>query len=162
MAARKPSYAWAENFGRGDPEYRWLSRAGQNGLVWAQELAENASARRHAALVKDVPPVRLTITSLGRGENFFSEREIRNAIKQTQIELFGQPLSERAIRYRLAKRKPGKPLPDPRRPCLEPGCTDQLAPDSASHKRYCTRHDTTRARVRRHRRHARANSTNPS
>lgn len=161
MASRRPSYAWAEKFRWGDPELRWLSREGQNGLVWAQELAENASARRHAALVKDVPPPRLTITGLGREENLFSEREIRNSIKQTQIELFGRPLSDRAIRDRLAKRKPGAPLPNPRRGCLEQGCTNQLAPGSASNKRYCAGHDITQARVRRHRRQARESTTSP-
>lgn len=151
MASKLGSCAWALAFRPGDPELEWLSREGRNGLVWARQLAENARERSCAALTNDVLPVRLTVAGLARDELFYSARQIRAAIEQAKLELFGRPLSERALRHRLTKRASGQARWDPRRTCQEPGCTRQITGGSAPHKRYCDRHETPRARVRRHR-----------
>ena len=95
-----------------------------------------------------VPPL-LTVQAIAREEGDISPVEILRQIKQARIELFGRDLSDRAIRYRLA-RDGDHGLPD-QRPCAEPGCPRPLPARATKRRRYCAFHAAPHARTSRSR-----------
>lgn len=145
MSKSRRRHSWALAFKRSDPEVRALTRQARDGLEYAASLARNARERSEAALAGEELPAPLTADDLADG--WTSPVEVHAAIKQARIELFGKDLSNSAIAYRVCKRREREP-----RLCAEPGCDRQLSRLAHASKRYCSDHDSGRARIARHRR----------
>jgi hypothetical protein len=143
--APKRSYAWALAFSRSDEEVRALSALGREGLELAQSFAKNARLRSAAALAGDVIPQQLTAADLAEG--WTNPVHVHSAIKQARLELFGKPLSDSAIAYRLKRRRERG-----QRTCAEPECANTIPRGAHGARRYCSRHAAGWARVARHRR----------
>ena len=142
-------YGWALRFKPGHAQVKRLSAAAKSGLGDPQRLARNGRERRERAIHGGALPELLTVDQLA-SEQGVSPLAMHGRIKQARIELFGSDVSESAIYYRLAR---GTKLPwhSPGR-CREPGCTTELPKGASRRRRYCDRHATPAARVRRHRR----------
>lgn len=151
MSKSRRRYGWSRGFKRGDPEVLRLPARARLGLQYAQELAEAARERRASALAGErLLPEPLTVARLAATHDT-STIAINIAIKHARIGLFGRDLSDSGIYYRLRTR--GDRV---ERSCTEPGCDERLP--LGSRRRYCPPHRTGRARVRRHRRNARASA----
>ena len=145
---RRRTYAWALASRGSDQEVRRLSLEGREGFYYAEKLARNALERRDAALAgSDILPEPLTLATLAR-DNATSAATVARRISQARIELFGDDLGDRAIQYRLRKRRHAAPP----RLCAEPGCSESMDRYRAAQRRYCKAHATPAARVARHRR----------
>jgi hypothetical protein len=142
--APKRSYAWALAFNRGDEEVRALSGLAQEGLELAQSFARNARLRSAAALAGDLIPQQVTAADLAEG--WTNPVHVHFAIKQARLELFGKPLSDSAIAYRLNQRRARKP-----RTCGEPGCEEPISALAHGSRRFCPWHGSVHARVARYR-----------
>jgi hypothetical protein len=141
-------YSWALHFPPGSPELRGLSKDGREGYEYARSLARNASERRQAPLARQPVPARLTVNELAE-RDYTSPIAVHSKIKRARIEVFGKDLSDRAIAYRLQRRRQRPELRH--RPCAHPGCSNTVPPQASAARRYCTTHRSTAARVRRHR-----------
>src|SRR5205807_6593691 len=107
--------------------------------------------RRAAPLTRQRPPHPLTLAELAERE-WTSPRAITATIRQARLEIFGKDLSDSAIAYRLRLRHQQPELYQ--RHCAQPHCPTTLPPQASAARRYCDRHRTPAARVRRHRRAA--------
>jgi|ERR671925_754215 hypothetical protein len=141
-------YSWALHFPPGSPELRGLSKDAREGYEYARALARNALERRQAPLARQLVPARLTVAELAE-RDYTSPITVHSKIKQARIELFGKDLSDRAIAYRLQRRRQQPELRH--RTCAEPGCPNALPPQASAGRRYCFTHRGPAARIRRHR-----------
>jgi len=147
MSKSRRRYGWSLALKRSDPRVQRLSPTARRGLAYAQALAGAARARREALLAgEQLLPEPLSVAQLAADEET-SAVAINRAIKAARVELFGRDLSDSAIYYRLRTRRDAKGSF-----CAEPGCNQQLP---TGRRRYCARHGSGAARVRRHRRNAR-------
>ena len=148
MGKSRRRYGWSLALKRSDPQVPRLSAQARRGFAYAQTLARAADARREAMLAgQRLLPEPLSVAQLAADEET-SPAAINRAIKAARVELFGRDLSDSAIYYRLRTRQDREP-----RFCAEPGCSQQVP--TSTHRRYCVRHGSGAARVRRHRRNAR-------
>jgi len=148
MSKSRRRYGWSLAFKRSDPRVQRLSPTALRGLAYAQRLARAARARREAMLAgEQLLPEPLSVAQLAADEET-SAVAINRAIKAARVQLFGRDLSDSAIYYRLRTRHNGEPCF-----CAEHGCKQQLP--TSTRRRYCARHGSGAARVRRHRRNAR-------
>jgi hypothetical protein len=146
MARRRPtSYAWARHARTLGLTGR-LTEAGSDGLEYADQLADAAAFRAERALAREVVPP-LTIQELA-AQFGLSASSVRGRIALAREQMFGD-LTDAGIRARVRARR--SRLGQQARPCAEPDCTRHLARTAPAHRRYCTEHSTTAARVRRHR-----------
>jgi hypothetical protein len=144
-------YSWSLRLRIDDPRLRSLDLDGLEGLEYARHLARAARYRRLAALENGIAPPAFGVKDLAAHEDV-SPTHILNRIKQARIQLFGKDISDSAIYYQLRHPQP------PERPCAEESCLFALPRHAPSHRRYCFLHTDVRARVRRHRRRAKAHS----
>ena len=147
MSKSHRRYGWSLALKRSNPQVQRLSPQAQQGLVYAQTLTRAARARREAMLAgQRLLPEPLSVAQLAADEET-SAAAINRAIKAARVALFGRDLSDSAIYYRLRTRRDAKGSF-----CAESGCNQQLP---TGRRRYCARHGSGAARVRRHRRNAR-------
>jgi hypothetical protein len=144
---RKDSYAWS--LPRHTDGLGPFSPAAERGLDYARELAFNAEERRTALLdgedARYLPPL-LTVKELSlQGE---SQTTIRRLIKIARTEAYGDR-KQSAIYHYLARRQ--QLAQQPARICAEPACDNPLPTESRRNRRFCEHHQTSAARIRRHR-----------
>src|SRR5215207_4321700 len=145
MSRSRRRYGWSRALKAGDPQLKGLSPRAQLGLAYARTLAGAARARREAMLAgQRLLPEPLSVAQLAADEET-SAAAINRAIKEARVALFGRDLSDSAIYYRLRTRQDARASC-----CAEPGCKQRLP--TSTRRRYCARHGTGAARVRRNRR----------
>jgi hypothetical protein len=143
MSKRRPSYFWARH-----ADWRaTLSREAWEGFQYARQLADDAQLRSDNVVAHEplLPP--LTIKDVAEA-NGVSVRTVNRRIGLARRELYGE-LSDGGIYYRLRRRRVLRARPP--RHCHEPGCGEELPAGASAARKYCDRHRSTAARVRRYR-----------
>ena len=150
MTRRRPtSYAWAL---LATPWPFDLSENEQAGLEYARELAQDARTRKDQLLHQETPLAPLTIEDIADG-NAVPASTVRRRITAARKALYGE-LSDSGIYYRLRRERELQLRPP--RPCGERKCTHELPHTASAARQYCDEHNNPAARVKRHRRRARA------
>jgi hypothetical protein len=138
---------WERENGRSHPLIPRLSLKGQEGFIYAEELAGAARARRYAAIEQEDPEYDdATIGEVGSGyDQRVSATTVRNRIAQARVELFGHR-SDRAIRRLLARVEQAAA-----RSCKIGSCGNPLPIGATSRRLYCDRHSQPWAKAERYR-----------
>jgi hypothetical protein len=140
-ASKRSSYAWARHLDASPADPEQLSEAAQQGLEWAQELADNGYERAQNPRYR---PDRLT------PEQLAAEEGIPAALLKRRITLarrhFFAHLSDAAITKRVQRQGTRRG-----RRCRHPRCRERIPPAAHRNRRYCPTHSSGAARTQRHR-----------
>jgi hypothetical protein len=139
-------YRWALHVELSPVELSQLPDDAYAGYGYARDLALQAPIGRGQNL-HDLPPVELTIEDLAEREGL-PPREIRRRINKARKLLFGNRSDDAIIKQAQREQKRKR---QPRRPCRQANCTRYLPRGARTNRKYCDEHNTTAARVRRHR-----------
>jgi hypothetical protein len=150
VAKQRTSYAWALHLEVADVPSESLSAQAQEGLSYADGLAEEAQERSQFAMRGK--PLRRPLIDEIVEEEYVSITTVRRRIRQARLELFGT-LTDSGIYKRLQRRREREQRRQ--RWCEQSGCREPLPRQARPNRRYCVRHRAPAARVRRHRRRRR-------
>ena len=140
-ASKRSSYAWARHLDASPADPGQLSEAAQQGLEWAEELADNGYERAQNPRYR---PERLTPEQLAAEEGI-PPALLKRRITLARRQLFGK-LTDAAITKRAQRQGTRRG-----RRCRHPRCRARIPPAAHRNRRYCPTHSSGAARTQRHR-----------